>query len=497
MLAALWPCALMYTTGFLAYNNIGQKDSFTATSEEDTSRHIPTMSFPRKAKNPEKAAILKIIIVFWHCSIKILTSLRSFAKNWIPAFAGMTSESAEMTSERNFCLHTTTPKKPRNDVRNDQSSRYLMFMNACILTGAIIALAANLFTMFIGYEVLTLCTVPLIVHNPDKKVITGLFTYLKILMVTGLVLFLPAIIIIYTKVGYGEFTNNGFLTGNFSDTCAIILLLMFVFGISKTALYPFHKWLPAAMVASYPVSALLHAVVVVKAGLFCLYKVLVYVFGLGYLQHLFKGHDWLIYLPIITIIYSSLQALRNDKIKMILAYSTINQLSVALLGAFLFTPKGVAAAVIHMASHSLTKICLFYAAGNMYSLKAASNVREIAGIYRTMPKSSFALLIAGLSLIGMPPFAGFVSKFFIMTAAAEAENLPVMIALIISTTMSAIYMTRILIFVYKPVSINVTKGAQDEEKLPPLMMISLRVCLSGVVLFFFIVQMMNKFLIYL
>jgi multicomponent Na+:H+ antiporter subunit D len=251
------------------------------------------------------------------------------------------------------------------------------------------------------------------------------------------------------------------------------------------------------MVASYPVSALLHAVVVVKAGLFCLYKVLVYVFGLGYLQHLFKGHDWLIYLPIITIIYSSLQALRSDKIKMILAYSTINQLSVALLGAFLFTPKGVAAAVIHMASHSLTKICLFYAAGNMYSLKAASNVRKVTGIYRTMPKSSFALLIAGLSLIGMPPFAGFVSKFFIMTAAAEAENLPVMIALIISTTMSAIYMTRILIFVYKPVSINVTKGAQDEEKLPPLMMISLRVCLSGVVLFFFIVQMMNKFLIYL
>lgn len=443
MLASLWPPALMYTTGFLSVNKMGKTAIVTA-------------------RRPEADAAV----------------------------------SGQDTSQKSWdCF---APKEARNDIVNEheQSSRYLMFMNACILTGCIVALSANLFTMFIGYEVLTLCTVPLIAHNPSKKVLAGLFTYLKILMITGLVLFLPAIIIIYNKVGHGEFTNNGFLVDHFSGSYAIILLLMFVFGISKAALYPFHQWLPSAMVASYPVSALLHAVVVVKAGLFCIYKVLIYVFGLGYLQHLFKGHDWLIYLPIITIIYSSLQALRSDQIKMILAYSTINQLSVALLGAFLFTPKGLASAVIHMISHSLTKICLFYAAGNMYSIKGSYNVSELVGIYRTMPRSSFVFLIATLSLIGMPPFSGFVSKFFIMLAAAEAENLPVMVALIISTMLSAIYMVRILIFVYNPTS-NVTEGYQDEGKLPTLMMISLGCCLSGVVLFFFIVQMLNKFLIYL
>lgn len=396
-------------------------------------------------------------------------------------------------------LMYTTPFLRINKM--EQSGNYLMFINACVLTGCVIALSANLFTMIVGYEILTLCTVPLISYTPNKKVIAGLINYLKILMITGLVLFLPAIIIIYAKIGHGEFTNNGFLIGHFSDHSAIILLLMFVFGISKAALYPFHKWLPAAMVASYPVSALLHAVVVVKAGLFCIYKVFIYVFGLGYLQYLFKEHNWLIYLPIITIIYSSLQALKCDQIKMILAYSTINQLSIALLGAFLFTPKGLAAAVIHMVSHSLSKICLFYAAGNIYSVKGVYKISQLLGIYRDLPKTSFIFLIATLSLIGMPPFAGFVSKFFIMLAAAEAENIPTMIALVMSTMLSAIYMVKILIFMYRPVNnnliANVTMRTIGERKLPTLMIISLWFCLAGVVLFFFIVQAMNKFLIYL
>jgi multicomponent Na+:H+ antiporter subunit D len=374
------------------------------------------------------------------------------------------------------------------------SSKYLMFVNACILSGCLIALAANLFTMFIFYDVLTLCTIPLISHVKGKNVNKGLFTYLRILMISGMMLFLPAIIIIYLQIGNGDFTHGGFLSGEFTDTWAIILLLMFIFGISKAAVFPLYGWLPAAMVASYPVSALLHAVVVVKSGLFCIYKILIYVFGLQYLQYLFSDHNWLIYFPIITIIYSSLQALRSQQLKMILAYSTINQLSVALLGAFLFTTKGLNSAIVHMISHSLTKICLFYAAGSIYSIRGCYKVSDLIGTYRTMPWTSFMLLISTLSLIGIPPFAGFISKLFILMAADEAKNLPVMITLIISSVISALYMIRILIFVYKPVNV---RGNKEEKKLPSLMFISLACCLSGVVLFFFILQVINIFIIYL
>ena len=181
------------------------------------------------------------------------------------------------------------------------SSRYLFFVNCCVLTGCIIALSANLITMFTGYEILTLCTIPLIIHQTDKKSLAGLYKYLKILLLSGIILFLPAIIIIYSKIGTGTFVSGGFIRDYFSDITAIILLLAFIFGISKAAIYPLHGWLPAAMVASYPVSALLHAVVVVKTGLFCIYKILFYVYGLAYLQYLFNDYNWLVILPAITI----------------------------------------------------------------------------------------------------------------------------------------------------------------------------------------------------
>ena len=400
------------------------------------------------------------------------------------------------------------------------TSRFLFFVNGAVLSGSIVALSANLFTMFIGYEMLTICTIPLIGHKGGYEVSKGLFDYLKILMISSLVLFLPAVIIIYANIGHGNFVNGGFMRGAFPDKATLFLLLMFIFGISKAAIYPLHKWLPVAMVASYPVSALLHAVVVVKTGLFCIYKILLYVFGLDYLTELFMPYNWLMLLPVFTIIYSSLQALRYNQIKMILAYSTINQLSIALVSAFLLTPKGIAAAVLHMVSHSFTKICLFYSAGNIYSVKNAYQVSQLIGIKNTMPKTSLVLLIAGLSLIGIPPFAGFISKFYILMAAAETQNLFVMIVISISTLFSAIYMIRILIFVYRPTKSNfhlnlklnpyfdqtakhklskrvVSTRYRAEDKLPLFMTLSLTFCLSGVVLFFFIQQIISKFLIYI
>lgn len=400
------------------------------------------------------------------------------------------------------------------------SSCFLFFINCCVLIGCFIALSANLFTMFVGYEILTICTIPLIIHQSGNKEKNALFKYLNILMLSSTAMFLPAIIIIYSKIGHGYFIQKGFISGKFSDNVAILLLLMFIFGIAKAAVYPLHNWLPAAMVASYPVSALLHAVVVVKAGLFCIYKILIYVFGLNYLQELFSNNNWLVLLPAITIIYSSLQALRYNNIKMILAFSTINQLSIALISAFLLSPKGIIAAVLHMISHSFTKICLFYAAGNIYSVKSSSTINELIGIKDTMPKTSFVILIAGLSLIGIPPFGGFISKLYIMLAAAEQSNLFVMIILGISSLFSAFYMTKILIFIYRPTSSdfilhlklkpyfifsenknNSIKIRHDkyraENKIPLMMIISIGLCLSVIVMFFFVTQLINKFLIHM
>ncbi len=415
-----------------------------------------------------------------------------------------------------FALMYTIKFLAVNQMEN--SSRFLLFANLSIMIGVTIALAANLITLFIGYELLTLSTIPLIAHKDGENVSKGLFNYLKILLLSGLILFLPAVIIIYVTVGHGNFTSGGFIAGHFSDNMATILLLMFVFGVSKAAVYPLHKWLPSAMVASYPVSALLHAVVVVKTGLFCIYKILAYVFGLNFLHNLFLDYNWLILLPAFTIIYSSMQALKYSQIKMVLAYSTINQLSIALISAFLLTPKGLIAAIMHMVSHSFTKICIFYSAGNMYSVKNSYKVVELIGIRDVMPKTSFILLIAGLSLMGIPPFAGFISKFYIMLAAAEEENLVGMITLGISTLFSAIYMIRMLIFVYRPVNkkfnshvklksqfyelnengkINYRKMPKAELKLPSLMIYSLAFCLLGVIFFLPLQQVIQQFLIYL
>jgi len=404
-----------------------------------------------------------------------------------------------------------------NEIKN--SSRFLFFLNSCIMIGSFIALSANLLTMFVFYEILTLATIPLIAHQGGEKVAQGLYRYLRILILNGFILFLPAIIIIYANIGHGDFTEGGFIDNTFSNKYVIVLLLMFIFGIAKAAVYPFHGWLPSAMVASYPVSALLHAVVVVKTGLFCIYKILVYVFGISYLQIIFASNNWLIFLPIITILYSSVQAIRYTQVKMMLAYSTINQLSVALMSAFMLSQKSMIAAVMHMVSHSFTKICLFYAAGNIYSVKNSYRIEELIGVHNTMPRTSFVLLIASLSLIGIPPFAGFISKFYIMMAAAEQQNIIVMITLAISSIFSALYVMRMVIFIYRPASENkilhlklkkyfdesmenkksskvISANYKAETRLPLFMILSIALCASGVIGFFLIQQGISKFLMF-
>nr|WP_316353245.1 proton-conducting transporter membrane subunit [Candidatus Trichorickettsia mobilis] len=379
-----------------------------------------------------------------------------------------------------------------NNIAN--SSRFLFFFNLIILMGALLSLSANLFTMFCCYELLTLATIPLIIHVKAGAIYDKLYQYLTILMGSSMLLFFPAILIIYAKVDHGSFIYDGFIQDNFSDTQAIFLFLMFIFGISKAAIYPLHGWLPTAMVATYPVSALLHAVVVVKAGLFCIFKIIIYVFGLKYLHSLFTPFNWIILLPIITIFYSAFKGLQANNIKMILAYSTINQLALALLSAFMFTQKSIAAAILHMVSHSITKICLFFAAGSYYSINHTSQIKDLLGIKVAMPKTSLIMLIASLSLIGLPPFAGFISKFYIMLAAAQQQQLLIMVIIAISTILSALYMTKILIFIYKT---NTPTNHNLEDKLPLSMLISIVICIAGVIGFFLIQKLISRFLVYI
>ncbi|WP_410520981.1 proton-conducting transporter membrane subunit [Candidatus Tisiphia endosymbiont of Beris chalybata] len=411
------------------------------------------------------------------------------------------------------------------------SSHFLFFLNLSVLAGIMIALSSNLFTMFTFYEILTLSTAPLIGHSGGDKIISGMSKYLKILVIAGAILFLPAVMVIYTRVGHGNFISHGFLANYFSPAQAMILFFMFIFGIAKAALLPMHQWLPAAMVAHYPVSALLHAVIVVKSGLFCIYKILLYVFGLKYLHTIFSDLNIAIWIPAFTILYSSFKALQSNNIKKILAYSTINQLGIALLSAFMFTSKSMGAAILHLCSHSFTKICLFYAMGCIYSLKKTAQASDLLGVAAEMPKTSFIIVLASLSLIGIPPFGGFISKFYIMLAAVQQDQLLVITILALSTLFSALYLTKLISFIYKPVddivnsgefgarsdgvtpiynrqalSNNVTKFSSIDYNLPSLsrehslptpIFISLIICTSGVILFYFVQIFIKKFLIYI
>jgi len=378
-----------------------------------------------------------------------------------------------------------------NNIKN--SSKFLFFFNLTILIGVLIALSSNLFTMFICYELLTISTAFLIGHTKNNVVLSGLYRYLKILLITATLLFLPAIIIIYIEVGNGDFVNGGLISGHFSKNQSIILLLMFIFGIAKTAIFPVHAWLPAAMVAHYPVSSLLHAVIVVKTGLFCICKILVYIFGLSYLQELFAEFNWLIYIPIVSIFYSSFKALGTDNIKKILAYSTMNQLAIVLLSAFMLTPKGIAAATLHLVSHSFSKICLFYCMGSIYSIKKAKQIQDLAGTSREFPLISLMIGIASLSLIGIPIFSGFISKFSILLAAAEQNQIIVMAVIVISSIFSGLYLFKVVNFIYKPIS----EISNNPKHLSCSMYIGIIICGIAIILFYFIQIFIKKFLAYI
>ena len=333
---------------------------------------------------------------------------------------------------------------------NERNQTRFYFCFAIALLGVMgIAMAANLFTLFIFYEVLTLATYPLVAHKGDQNALSGARVYLMTLLGTSICMFLVAIIWTGVVAGTFDFVEGGSLTGEVDPIVGNILLLLFAFGIGKAALMPLHFWLPKAMVAPTPVSALLHAVAVVKAGVFTILKVSVYIFGIDLLSTL-QATDWILAVSCFTIIAASLVAMTNDNLKARLAYSTVAQLAYVTAGAMLATSAGWLGGGVQIIAHAAGKITLFMCAGAIYVATGLTNVSQMRGLGRRMPVVFIAFLVGALSIIGVPPFAGSWSKFFLLQGAVEAEHTYVIVVLIVSSLLNIAYLLPIPILALMP-----------------------------------------------
>ncbi len=325
----------------------------------------------------------------------------------------------------------------RANAEKHQTRFYVCFAIAIAATMGI-AFAGNLLTLFLFYEMLTLSTYPLVSHKGDAATVASARVYLGILLATSIGLLLPAIVWTYTATGTLQFEPGGIIEGHLQGPAVGLLLALFVFGIGKAAVMPVHRWLPAAMVAPTPVSALLHAVAVVKAGVFTVTKVILYVFGIDLLV-VEPSSSWLLYMAGFTILAASVVALRQQNLKRMLAYSTIGQLSYVVLAAAVLTPLSEIGAAVHIVAHAFGKITLFFAAGAIYTASKKTELSQLAGIGARMPWTMAAFTIGALSMIGVPPTGGFVSKWFILAGAFQTDNYVALFTIILSTALNAAY----------------------------------------------------------
>ncbi len=368
----------------------------------------------------------------------------------------------------------------RGNKETRQTRFYVCF--ALAIGAAIgIAFSANLLTLFLFYEVLTLITYPLVTHSGTVQAKRGGRVYLAILMGTSVLFLLPAVVYTWHVAGTTDFRPGGILPTNLTPGTVTILLALFMFGIGKAALMPFHRWLPAAMVAPTPVSALLHAVAVVKAGVFAVVKVVIYVFGLDIIA---GSTNWLIALSGFTIIVASVVALNADNLKRRLAYSTVSQLSYVILAVAVLAPLSVIGAALHVAAHALGKITLFFAAGAIYTAAHKTEVSQLNGIGRRMPWTMAAFSIGTLSMIGLPPAAGFVSKWYMVSGAMLQEQWFALAVILISTLLNASYFLPILHRAFfRPLSAEAMAHPHGEA--PILMVAALTLTAVGTVALFF------------
>lgn len=320
-------------------------------------------------------------------------------------------------------------------------ARFYCFFALSILATIGAAFAANLLTLYLFYEALTLSTYPLVTHGGADKDRAGGRTYVSILLGTSLVFLLLAIGWTWALTGTlafvegGIFTRGAGLVPGLTPALLALLFALFLFGTGKAALMPFHRWLPAAMVAPTPVSALLHAVAVVKLGVFTILKVTVYTFGLDALTR-YGAAELMQYVAAATLLLAAIFAIRENNLKRRLAYSTISQLAYIVLAATLASRTSLLGGGMHILAHAFAKITLFFCAGVILVSLHKTTVSELGGVGRAMPVTMTAWTVASLCVIGMPLTAGFWSKWYLARGALEAGE-PLMLIVILAGSLLA------------------------------------------------------------
>ncbi|MEM7050950.1 MAG: monovalent cation/H+ antiporter subunit D family protein [Acidobacteriota bacterium] len=323
--------------------------------------------------------------------------------------------------------------------REENQSRFFACFAVAIFAALGAAMAANMLTLFLFYEVMTLSTYPLVTHHGTSKARRGGRVYLGVLLSTSICFLLLAVVWTWHLAGTLDFRPGGILAGKADPAMLTVLLALFIFGTGKAAVMPFHRWLPAAMVAPTPVSALLHAVAVVKVGVFTVLKVIVYLFGLELLTStgIATALTWV---AAGTILIASLVAMTKDNLKARLAYSTVSQLSYIVLGALLANAWGVIGGGMHIAMHAFGKITLFFCAGAIYVATHKTEISDMNGLGRVMPWTFGAFTLGAFSVIGVPPLGGSWSKWYLALGALEAEQIALVAVLMVSSLLNILYL---------------------------------------------------------
>lgn len=367
--------------------------------------------------------------------------------------------------------------------RSANVGRFFFFFNTAIASTFAIAMADDLLTLFIAYEILTLSTYPLVVHKQDEKSRRAGLVYLAYLLGSSILLLLPTMIWLWSQCGHLNFSAGG-MAGDCVSTRALVWLLpLLVFGFAKAALFPLYAWLPAAMAAPAPVSALLHAVAVVKAGVFAIIKTTFYVLGFDMVEQ--TAGEWLVYLAGFSVIFGALMALRQTQLKKMLAYSTVSQLSYIVMGSALLKPA-LLGAMLHLCAHACGKIVLFFAAGAIETRIGHSRMKSLGGIGRVMPWTMACFALAALSMIGLPPLGGFISKWFLLEGALSHQHYYAITIVAISTVLNVLYFFPVVYRAFAEPAYD--KNAADGAEAPSSMLIPMLLPILVLLLFFFFAE---------
>ena len=358
-----------------------------------------------------------------------------------------------------------------------QTRYYLCF--AIILSASMgVAFAANLLTLYLFYELIGFFFYPLVVHKGTKEAFARGNRYMFYIFVMGK-LFMLAGFLAFGLAGTLDFDPKGIFPSGVNPTLLTITFILFLIGISKAAMIPFHAWLPAATVAPMPVVATL---AVVDIGAFGILRAAYYIFGMDTLKELNLGLP-LVYFASFTIVAASIMALRRDDLKTRLVYSTIGQISYTLLGAALLAPAGLTGGILQIVNHAIAKITLFFCAGAIFVVSGKTKVSELNGIGKQMPFTMAAFAIGTFSIIGLPPFAGFISKWYLGAGSIEAGLFPVIAVLVVSSILSASYLLPI---VYAAFFRDLPSGEKAERReAPAMMLVPLLLTAIGTLVLFF------------